>query len=100
MTYIFATVGGREIPREDDEGSPFTVDLGTVLTFVTGADHIPPLGFPSTPIIQFISEETRFLPTASTCIPSLFLPLQLADYEDFKRNMDMAVICAHGFGSV
>ena len=93
---MFASVGG----REDDEGSPFTIDLGTVLTFVTGADHIPPLGFPSTPIIQFISEESRFLPTASTCIPSLFLPLQLTDYEDFKRNMDMAVICAHGFGSV
>ena len=69
---MFATVGVREIPREDDEGSPFTVDLGNVLTFATGPDHIPPLGFPSTPIIQFISEESQFLPTASTCKPCFF----------------------------
>ena len=58
-----------------------------LLTFATGADHIPLLGFPSMPIIQFTSEESQYLPTASTYTLSLFLPLQLADYEDFKETL-------------
>ena len=70
------------------------VDLGDILSFATGAYHIPPLGFPNTPTIRFSSEALWCLPTASTCEPTLYLPLQLEEYEDFKKSMDMAVICA------
>lgn len=100
VQYYAFSIDGREIPREDDGEVPFKINLGTILSFATGADHVPPLGFPRVPLITFISDESRHLPTASTCGPTLSLPLQLVNYDDFKRNVDIAIICAHGFGSV
>ena len=53
------------------------------------ADHEPPLGFENTPEIQF----------ASTCGPTLYLPIVLVDPNWFQEKMDYAITGAHGFGS-
>ena len=67
---------------------------------MTGADTIPPLGFPLCPIILFGKDPTRLLPISSTCALSLTLPLGLVEYELFKNNMDTAVLNAYEFGIV
>ena len=46
----------------------------TDLVFVSGADHVPPLGFEKSPNVVFIHTEGRCLPTASTCDIQLRLP--------------------------
>ena len=38
-------IGGRVIPNEDPDGYDFLIDIGSVLIFITGADHTPPMGF-------------------------------------------------------
>ena len=60
----------------------------------------PPMGFSNEPEIKFEVDCTRMLPTASTCGPTLYLPITLTDPDTFKNKMDVALICAHGFGSV
>ena len=76
------------------------IELKDILALVTGADTVPPLGFPSCPVILFGKDSTRLLPTSSTCALSLTLPLELVEYELFKKNMDTAVLNAYEFGKV
>ncbi len=72
-----------------------------MLAFVTGADRIPPMGFASTPIIKFIHEPTSRLPTASTCTPSLSLPIvPMQSYDAFKDAMIEGLVGGFGFGQV
>ena len=58
-----------------EEESEVTINLGNILVFVTGANHLLPMGFESTPEIRFTSDihatEMR-LPSASTCGPTLY----------------------------
>ncbi|XP_065934567.1 uncharacterized protein [Magallana gigas] len=52
------------------------VSLQHILQFVTGASEEPILGFCHPPSIEFVKprDDTRFIPTANTCINSLKLP--------------------------
>lgn len=68
------------------------------MVFATGCDAIPILGFDRHPMLVFSDQDT--LPTASTCGPTLYLPLQFEDAEQFNRNMCMAISCSFGFGQV
>lgn len=63
---ILKLIGGR---RGD-------VSLQHILQFVTGASEEPTLGFCHPPSIEFVKprDDTRFIPTANTCINSLKLP--------------------------
>ena len=56
-----------------------SVTLFTVLSFVTGAEEIPPLGFPHNVTLDF-SESSPYS-TASTCAIQLMLPSKNATYE-------------------
>lgn len=87
------------VPNEDPNESDIALDLGSILTFATGADHPPPLGFLGQPEISFETDTAKSLPTACTCGPTLYLPLSLTDPDRFRDRMDFAIICAHGFGS-
>ncbi|XP_062401837.1 uncharacterized protein LOC134092781 isoform X2 [Sardina pilchardus] len=72
--------------------------LGEILTFATGADKIPPVGFSPKPSIEFLHEMPDSLfPMANTCINCLKLPLIFV-YEKFEANMDFALANTHGFG--
>ena len=74
--------------------------LGEVLTFATGNDEIPPLGFIPMPSIRFW-EDVR--PKANTCDTTLYLPLfpnvngEVA-YEEFKEKMDDGILNSPSFG--
>ena len=81
-------------------GSHGDTTPASVLAFVTGATSIPPMGFDRTITIRFISDKSKTLPTASTCSLVLYLPLSLADYEQFKQMMDFAILNTIGFGQV
>jgi len=71
------------------------------LAFATGASKVPPMGFPVSPKITFISgEDPRELPTASTCSLTLRLPLALNEYENFKERMTLAILNTVGFGQI
>ena len=52
------------------------IHLGTVLSFFSGADKIPPIGFDSC-TLNF--SESNIYPTASTCALCLTLPTKYAE---------------------
>ncbi|TRY60184.1 hypothetical protein DNTS_003794 [Danionella cerebrum] len=64
-----------------------------ILAFVTGADEVPPLGFPQKPSIQFYQPEPRGcrLPYANTCMMGLFLPRVVQDEEELYRMLLRAI---------
>ena len=72
-----------------------SMTLSTIMNFFTGAEEIPPSGFSTEPTLYF---NTDLYPTASTCGVELTLPSIYSRYEDFKRNMDIALQSHGGFG--
>ena len=73
-----------------------SVTLSTILSFVTGAEDIPPLGFPHDATLGF--SESNPYPTASTCSIQLMLPSKYATYEDFRKYLLYAMVNHSGFG--
>ncbi len=60
------------------------------------------MGFDRDPEIQFTGEphqQEMRLPSASTCGPTLYLPLVLSDPDVFSEKMDMAIIGGQCFGA-
>lgn len=74
--------------------------LGNLLAFITGADQPPPLGFDNKPIFSFTDTEVSKLPTVSTCIPALYVSVNLTDYEEFQQVFDLALTSCNVFGQV
>ena len=72
--------------REDSE---VVLTLEDVLTFVTGASCIPPMGFDTPPQITFCHDNSHY-PTASTCVPSIKIPCSLRDVSLFSTRMTEA----------
>ena len=73
--------------------------LGDVLSFFSGADYPPPLGFNKKPQLQFLANEgKKILPTASTCALTLWLPTCHMTGEDFNQSLRMAILDNDGFG--
>ncbi|XP_076731533.1 G2/M phase-specific E3 ubiquitin-protein ligase-like [Maylandia zebra] len=73
-----------------------------LLVFITGADLLPPLGFPQSCNIDFYDQESgmwRF-PYKSMCSLSLYLPRGVADEDQFKDLMNDALKGSLGFGKV
>ena len=72
------------------------VTLPMVLSFFTGAEEIPPLGFPHDPTLNF--SDDNLYPTASTCAIELTLPTQYETYDQFKKYVSYAMLNHGGFG--
>lgn len=73
------------------------LSLSSILTFVTGTDEEPVLGFHIHPSIQFHEVQDSFLPSANTCIGCLRLPrpalnVQLPATEVLFSLYDMAFL--------
>ncbi|XP_047444104.1 uncharacterized protein LOC125009904 [Mugil cephalus] len=72
-----------------------------LLVFITGADHLPPLGFPRLISLHFYSQDVTTsevrLPYASTCSLELFLPRGVARAADLLDLLNRAVQEALGF---
>lgn len=75
--------------------------LEDLLSFMSGADTIPPYGFPVTPTLIFLHHEST-LPTASTCDLILRLPAcyNYKQYGQFKDAMILGLKGHDGFGGV
>ena len=80
------------------------MSLKEVLMFATGADHEPPLGFPTEPIIKFLHADnttqtsTILFPTANTCAIALSLPC-VDNYETFSDFMIWGIVQSPCFGT-
>ena len=69
--------------------------LKKLLVFITGADHMPPLGFPSKSQIIFTDTPKKTLPRA--CLPALFVWLHLTNYENIRDAFHVALISGNIF---
>ncbi|CAH0558338.1 unnamed protein product [Brassicogethes aeneus] len=84
-----------------DEDVETSVSLTDILVFGTGADVVPPLGFPQIPKILFLHNETTTAykyPMANTCALEFKLPTCHGSYEDFKANMNFGIANCKSFG--
>ena len=70
--------------------------FGMVMSFFSGADDIPPMGYPRDPELNF-NPSSRY-PTASTCALQLTLPTCYDQYDQFKGALDVAFKMHGGFG--
>ena len=70
--------------------------LEDVLIFVSGADKVPPLGFPNDPCLEFLERE-YVLPTVSMCSVILTIATCYNCYEDLKAAMIPALKVLVGF---
>ena len=66
------------------------VTLPMALGFFTGAEEMPPLGFPHEPTLVF--SDTNPYPTALTCAIQLTLPTKYNTYAEFRRSMSYAMV--------
>jgi len=72
------------------------VPIRSVLSFFSGGEEIPPMGFDYEPQVNF--NEDNVYPTASTCAVQLTLPTKYKQYESFKSAMTQGFLCHGGFG--
>lgn len=72
--------------------------LSSLLIFFTGADRIPPLGFPGQLELQFLHGKNDRFATASTCDLILRLPTCHKTYKEFKEQMIWSITGNDGFG--
>lgn len=86
---------------EVDEGTR-PLNLGKILTFAAGVDSIPPLGFSSTPVIEFLHSQDanrRVFPEANTCEVILRLPIH-PTYSLFVDFMESGILQSPTFGFI
>lgn len=83
-----------------ERASPLTFE--DLLTFLSGADCLPPLGFHKKAEIDFYTQDNtcRRLPSASTCSMVLFLPRGVQDETELEKLLTEAVKGSLGFGKV
>ena len=72
--------------------------LKEVLIFFSGAESVPPTGFPDQPPSLCFIEGP--LPTASTCALELGVPTVHKSYLEFKKAMIIGMMGHSGFGQV
>ena len=68
-----------------------------LLSFFTGLDSEPPLGFVPRPRLLFTD---ALLASSNTCGYKLYLPLNNSTYELFKYRMVLSLMGHGGFGRV
>lgn len=72
------------------------ITLEDILVFVTGADHLPPLGFEDILTLKF--DHSTGFPLASTCSLTLSLPTRFSEYQEFRKAVIEGVVSGFGFG--
>ncbi len=81
---------------EEGEVDERAITLQDILVFVTGADHIPPMGFEKQLTWSFDSES--IFPLSSTCSMTLYLPTKHQHYDTFKFNIVEGLVNGFDFG--
>ncbi len=91
LDYMDACESNDNITAED------YVSLESILSFFTGSDTVPPLGYAS---VTLSFNKHNIYPTSSTCAVELTLPTIHKDFNTFKEYMDVAMTMHGGFGLV
>ena len=79
----------------------FVGGLVKLYKFITGSDRLTPLGLERLITVQFkhfCPSECKCRPTASTCDPSINLPLHYRDAAAFEEMMTSTLEEGLGFG--
>ena len=98
LTRDLLELTGKSIKYDIEKGRVIEIALGHVLSFFSGTEAIPPLGFSLTPSIEFTP---GILPRASTCTLTLMLPTDAHDcYQSFKEGIVCGLVNHGGFGEV
>ncbi|KAK5848647.1 hypothetical protein PBY51_006242 [Eleginops maclovinus] len=84
----------RDFLQDVEEEKKMTLE--SILTFTTGSNVVPPMGFSPQPSLEFLHGGGKY-PIANTCINCLRLPLH-SEYEPFKEAMEFAIQNTYGFG--
>ena len=97
LMYLNCTDGNVFLSTE-----PKTVKMAmqTVLQFITGSSCIPPLGFDSSPTINFCHDPAVTLPMSNTCSLSITLPTAIVNAETFSSRMTFGIGNSLGFGHI
>lgn len=77
--------------------------VSSLLKWLTGSSHVPPLGFPKPLTVEFLhgcSPGCKCRPTASTCDIVLKLPVHINDVAEMKELMSSALNESYGFGLI
>lgn len=82
------------------EGSCEGCTLGDILSFITGADRIPTLGFTRLISICFYESDGGRRPWSSTCSLQLYLPRGIEDQAVFSALMLSSLNDSCGFGKI
>ncbi|XP_053374839.1 G2/M phase-specific E3 ubiquitin-protein ligase-like [Mercenaria mercenaria] len=88
-----------ELFLQDIQDGSLPLTFGELMSFITGADHIPPCGFCQKVLISFYDQTdgtTRY-PSVSTCAFYLWLPRGMDNAKDFAELMVDAVKNSLGF---
>ena len=97
MLYIIISNNNYLLLESDLVEPQLQVSLEMILSFFTGADAIPPLGYQS---VTLNFNSMNKYPTASTCAVQLTLPTRHTEYKDFKRELNVAFSMHGGFGLI
>ena len=78
------------------------ITFSDLLTFWTGADAVPPIGFEKTPTVDFFTRVTgeRRFPAASTCGLVIWLPRGVVDSEELMELLVFGIKNTAGFGKL
>lgn len=81
-----------------------TFSFEDLLAFITGADHVPPLGFSKDLTLQFYNQDVGMLsarlPHTSTCAMELYLPRSIACPSALSDLLTRAINASLGFGDM
>lgn len=90
-------------PTKEEAAMAREVTLERILIFITGADRIPPGGFPQQPTIQFVHEAdtkvTRYN-SANSCACTLHLVVSSCSYEQFAHSFITTLINGKDFSKL
>ncbi|XP_061168356.1 uncharacterized protein LOC133180090 [Saccostrea echinata] len=96
------TVYSWELFLQDVSDGNIQATLEELLSFITGADQVPPTGFPKCIDIIFYASEigVKRLPHASTCSLEFYLPRGVSDPNTFRDMMLMSLKESMGFEKI
>ena len=81
----------------------FVGGLVKLYKFITGSDSLTPLGLERVITVHFTHfcmSDCKCRPTASTCDPSIYLPVHYRDMPAFEEVMTSALEEGLGFGLI
>lgn len=111
MFCIFSTLIEKEVSEhfhartltEEEQAFILTLNPGHILAFATGSSRVPATGFPPSPKLTFVHDDTKHLPVAHTCSNELQIFVDkknLTDDDEFAYHIPVALMDGEIFSVV